>query len=329
MTPEPSFVIELPVGSLAIHDLTVGTADPGVPVVLAVHGITANGLSFRQIAEELHHRHGPGAVRVLAPDLRGRAASREAPGPYGLASHVADLTTVVGAFGVHPVIVGHSMGGFIAALAAAEHPDLYRSAVLVDGGLAFPPPPDLDVDAALAAVIGPAMDRLSMRWEDESAHLAFWAEHPAVGPLLAGGPVAEAVRRYLDHDLVPAPDTPGTVMSSCLLDAVRCDGRDVLVDEDAHSAARRAVAAGVPVELVWARRGLMGEPQGLYDEGRLAALELPEELGVHEADANHYDVILTGEGLTAVVDAIDRGLAAEDPGTRTPAGSSAPPVANA
>lgn len=309
MSTEPSFVIELPVGSLAIHDLTVGTADPGVPVVLAVHGITANGLSFREVAEELHRRHGPGAVRVLAPDLRGRAASRDAPGPYGLAAHVADLTTVAGAFGAQPVVVGHSMGGFVAALVAAAHPQLFRAAVLVDGGLAFPPPPDLDVDAALAAVIGPAMDRLSMRFDDEAAHLEFWERHPAVGPLLQAGTAGESVRRYLEHDLVPAPDTPGALMSSCILEAVRADGRDVLISEDAHSAAARAVAADVPVELVWAHRGLLDEPQGLYDEGRLAALDLPAELAVRGVDANHYDVILSGEGLTAVVDAVDRGLA--------------------
>lgn len=310
MSVDPAFVIELPVGSLAIHDLTIQAPDPGAPVVLAVHGITANGLSWQPLAEELHQRHGPGAVRVLAPDLRGRAASREAPGPYGLAAHAEDLTTVVGAFGVQPVIVGHSMGGFVAALAAAQHPELYRSLVLVDGGLAFPPPPDLDVDAALRAVIGPAMDRLAMRFDDEAAHLDFWREHPAVGPVLSGGgPAAESVRRYLDHDLLPATDAPGALMSSCILDAVRADGADVLVDEAAHGAARQAVAAGLTVDLVWARRGLLDEPQGLYDEGRLAALRLPDELAIHEVDANHYDAILAGEGLAAVVDAIDRGLA--------------------
>lgn len=309
MSTAASFVIELPVGSLAIHDLTVGTARPGAPVVLLVHGITANGLSWRRVADELHHRHGAGAVRVLAPDLRGRAASREAPGPYGLATHAADLRTVIGVFGAHPVLVGHSMGGFVAALAAAADPDLYRSLVLVDGGLAFPPPPDLDIDAALTAVIGPAMARLSMRFADEAAHLGFWRQHPALGALLAGGPVADAVRRYLDHDLVPAPDVPGQWMSSCFLEAVRADGADVLTDEAAHSAAARAVAAGLPVELVWAHRGLLDEPQGLYDEGRIDALRLPPEIAVHGVDANHYDVILRGDGLAAVVDAIDRGLA--------------------
>lgn len=310
MTQDPSFVIELPVGSLAIHDLTVAEATPSAPVVLAVHGITANGLSWHPLAEELHRRHGAGAVRVLAPDLRGRAASREAPGPYGLAAHARDLATVAGVFGTHPILVGHSMGGFVAAHAAAEQPELYRSVVLVDGGLAFPPPPDLDVDAALAAVIGPAMDRLAMRFADEGAHLDFWRDHPAVGPVLAGGPAAESVRRYLDHDLVPAPDAPGRLMSSCILDAVRADGADVLTDEETHAAAARAVAAGVPVDLVWARRGLLDEPQGLYDEGRLAALDLPAELAVHGVDANHYDVILAGEGLAAVADAVGRGLTA-------------------
>ena len=37
------------------------------------------------------------------------------------------------------------MGAFIAALAAARHIERFPAAVLVDGGLAFPVPPDLDV----------------------------------------------------------------------------------------------------------------------------------------------------------------------------------------
>ncbi len=40
------------------------------------------------------------------------------------------------------VVVGHSMGAFVTALLAARHPDRVERAVLVDGGFAFPPPPD-------------------------------------------------------------------------------------------------------------------------------------------------------------------------------------------
>ena len=199
MSTTPSaFVIELPEGSLAIHDLSLGTPAPDAPVVLAVHGITANGLSWRRVADEVGRRHGPGGVRFLAPDLRGRGDSRSAPGPYGLGAHVDDLTSIATVFGSAPVLVGHSMGAFIAALAAARHPERFPAAVLVDGGLAFPVPDDLDVDAALQSVIGPAMDRLSMRFADPAAYLGFWSSHPAMGPV-STGPGADAARAYIEH----------------------------------------------------------------------------------------------------------------------------------
>jgi pimeloyl-ACP methyl ester carboxylesterase len=276
-------------------------------VVLAVHGITANGLSWRRVADEVARRHGPGAVRFLAPDLRGRGDSRSVPGPYGLAAHVDDLTSIATAFGAEPVLVGHSMGAFVSALAAARHADRFTRVVLVDGGLAFPVAPDLDVDAALHAVIGPAMDRLRMRFAGPTAYLDFWGQHPALGPVL-GGPAGDAVRAYVEHDLVEDPERPGEWHSTCILDAVRIDGADVLVDPETHAALHRAVEHGVRAEFVWARRGLLDEPQGLYDAGRLAALGVPGTVRMTEVDANHYDVILGDAGIVAVVDALDRQL---------------------
>lgn len=55
-----AFVIELPEGSLAIHDLSLGSPPPDAPVVLAVHGITANGLSWRRAPT----RSGTGTARA-------------------------------------------------------------------------------------------------------------------------------------------------------------------------------------------------------------------------------------------------------------------------
>jgi pimeloyl-ACP methyl ester carboxylesterase len=306
---DPTFVIELPEGSLAIHDLTVGEARDGAPVVIAVHGITANGLSWQRVADEVDRRHGPGAVRFLAPDLRGRGASRDAPGPYGLATHVEDLTSIASVFGAEPLLVGHSMGAFIAALAGATHPDRFRGLVLVDGGLALSAPPREDIDATLQAVIGPAMDRLRMRFTSEAAYVEFWQAHPAVGKALQGDG-GEAVRRYILHDLVPVDEDAEQLMSSCLLDAVRADGADVLADETTHAAVRRCVDLGVPVEFIWASRGLLDEPQGLYDEERIAAFGLPEVVRVTQVEeANHYSVILERAGTLAIADAIDRQLA--------------------
>ena len=73
-------------------------------------------------------------------------------------------------------------------------------------------------------------------------------------------------------------------------------------------AVRRAVELGKPIDLVWARRGLLNEAQGLYDEQRLAALGVPDEVAVTPVDANHYDVILDGPGVEAISDGIDRHL---------------------
>ena len=92
-------------------------------LVLAAHGITANALSWQPVADEVSRRSGPTAVRFLAPDLRGRAGSRELQGPWGLGAHVDDLMAVADAAGAERVVLlGHSMGAFIAALAAARTP---------------------------------------------------------------------------------------------------------------------------------------------------------------------------------------------------------------
>ena len=124
------------------------------------------------------------------------------PGPYGLAAHVEDLSSIASIFAAAPLLVGHSMGAFVSALAVATHPERFSGAVLVDGGLAIPAPADLDIDAALTAVIGPAMDRLAMRFDGVEDYLAFWDAHPSLGPALRGAG-GEAVRRYIIHDLVP------------------------------------------------------------------------------------------------------------------------------
>ena len=51
---------------------------PGAPVVVLVHGITGNGLSWARVAAALGTD-----VEVFAPDLRGRVAAAGLPGPFG------------------------------------------------------------------------------------------------------------------------------------------------------------------------------------------------------------------------------------------------------
>jgi pimeloyl-ACP methyl ester carboxylesterase len=237
------------------------------PVVLAVHGITANALSWAGVARALD-----GRVRLVAPDLRGRAASAGLPGPYGMAAHADDMMALADHLGAGRVaLAGHSMGGFVVTETAARHPARVSSVLLVDGGVPLGLPPRLDVDAALHATIGPAMRRLSMTFADEAEYLAFFRANPALG-------------RYWSDDVTAyvRRDWTGTG-SSCVLDAIRADARDMLTTPAAHD-----------FPMLWAPRGLQDEEPGLYDAARLTGVDA--EL---VPDVNHYTILL-GAGAAVV-----------------------------
>jgi proline iminopeptidase len=54
-------------------------------------------------------------------------------GPFTVAQHVADALSVLDSLGLDDaVVLGHSWGGFLAAVLAMEHPDRVRGLVLVD-----------------------------------------------------------------------------------------------------------------------------------------------------------------------------------------------------
>ncbi|MCN9242379.1 alpha/beta hydrolase [Streptomyces sp. RY43-2] len=260
--------------------------DPGAPVVLALHGITANGLTWARVAHHL-----AGRVTLVAPDLRGRGRSGRLPGPYGIAAHADDMAAVVGALGLGRVVLtGHSMGAFIAALTAVRHPDLLSGLLLVDGGVAFPAPTHLTPDELLTAVIGPAMRRLSMTFPDRRSYSAFWQQHPAF--VRSWSPWVDA---YIQRDLVGEEPE---LRSSCGIEAVRTDGIDQF-GEEVSSAVHQLPC---PAQLLWAERGLLDEPQGLYDEQRLASVGLDPELVRTRLvpGTNHYSIVVGDDGARAV-----------------------------
>ncbi|MFW3170382.1 alpha/beta fold hydrolase [Geodermatophilus sp. CPCC 206100] len=272
---------------------------PGAPIVVLVHGITANAMSWARVGAAL-----AGDVEVVAPDLRGRAGSAGLPGPYGLDAHAADLTALLDSLGADgdggaesTVLVGHSMGAFVATLAAAGPArDRVHGLVLVDGGLAFPQPPGADLDAMLAAVLGPALDRLSMTFPDLAAVRAFWAQHPAVGPWVD----VPSVAAYLARDVTGEPPA---LRSACVPEAVRVDGGDVLANERVLEA---TTDLPVPATLLWATRGMFDQTPGLYDQVRLAQLGLePAGITAREVpDTNHYSILWAAQGVEAITAAV-------------------------
>ena len=111
----------------------------GPPVVL-LHGPSGNATHWMRVLPELVDAH-----RVIAPDLPGHGASEPTEaGPVAAAIFAWLGQLIERTCESPPVLVGHALGGAIAARFAAADGDRIRGLVLVDAlGLgAFDPAPD-------------------------------------------------------------------------------------------------------------------------------------------------------------------------------------------
>jgi len=276
-------------------DLVVGVwGPPEAPIVLAPHGITGNHLHMAFIARALPE------YRVVAPDLRGRGASGHLPEPFGMVAHARDLVAVLDHLGApRAIVAGHSMGAFVAVQMAADHADRVERIVLIDGGLAIAVPQTTDVDAMIVAVIGPAMQRLSMTFESADAYREFWKKHPAFAT-----DWSDVMEAAVDYDLVgQAPE----LRSSVSIDAVRADGGDALVDDRVQNALPRSTC---PIELLWAERGMLDEVPGLYTDASIAPFRemVGDRFGDRRVDGvNHYTIGLSERGAEQIAAAVRDG----------------------
>jgi pimeloyl-ACP methyl ester carboxylesterase len=292
--------IRIPVHGGDLAALYWAADAPAAPLVVLVHGITGNAMGWAPIAAAL-----AGSYEVVAPDLRGRAHSAGLPGPYGLSTHAADVTALLEHFGADAeagadaaVLVGHSMGGFVAALVTTDSPDLVHGLVLLDGGLPFAVPPAADADAVLDAVLGPSLDRLDVTFPDLPAVRAFWSQHPTVGPWVD----EPAVAAFLARDLTGSEPA---LRSAVVREAVRLDGADMLLNEALLEA---TTDLPVPATLLWATRGISGEVPGFYDEVRLAGMGLADaHVTAREVpDTDHWSVLWSPQGIAAVTAAVQQ-----------------------
>jgi pimeloyl-ACP methyl ester carboxylesterase len=109
--------------------------DPEAPPVILLHGLGDDARSWDDVARALADRHC-----MYIPDMRGHGAS-DWPGTYSLTLMRDDVASMVRTIGLERVdIVGHSMGGVVGYLLAAQQPDLVGRLVLEEA----PPPVPAD-----------------------------------------------------------------------------------------------------------------------------------------------------------------------------------------
>ena len=94
--------------------------DADAPTIVMIHGFTGSKENWYPLAHELGGRY-----RLLIPDLPGWGESERKPGAvYGFPEQAANVDAFIRAAspGAPVILLGHSMGGGIAALAAVRYP---------------------------------------------------------------------------------------------------------------------------------------------------------------------------------------------------------------
>lgn len=269
------------------------------PLVLCAHGITANHTTFHWLADRL-----AGHCRLVAPDLRGRGRSNAITGPFGMGAHAADLMAVLDHLGAKQadLVLGQSMGGFIAAVAAAQHPERVARVLMVDGGIPLMdvafitrlPFADWIIERIATKILGPSMKRLDMTFASREAYRAFWRPHPALASDWSG-----YAEEYFDYDL---DGNPPSLRSSTNKTALMRDVRTELIEPLVRESLRKMRC---PVRFLRAPRGVMND-KALYDEGKLArnAAGIPQFSVATVPDVNHFTILLSERGAKAVANEV-------------------------
>ena len=115
------------------YPLPEGQGGNSDPPLLLMHGLTRNSADFGPMIDLL----GAGIRRMIVPDQRGRGLSEydRDPSNYRPEVYVADMWALLDDLAIERAIcVGTSMGGLMAMLMAAQHPDRVAGIVLNDIG---------------------------------------------------------------------------------------------------------------------------------------------------------------------------------------------------
>jgi lipase len=263
----------------------------GAPVV-GIHGLTASYLNFVGIAERLSGRRP-----LFAVDLRGRGDSDKPEGPYGMAQHARDVAAAMRALGLGPsVIVGHSMGAFVATALAAQDPDLVSGVIMIDGGYVPDLPVGVDRAQILDATLAHRIAQLRQTYESREVYRDFWRSQPSF-PQDEWGPWMDAFFCYEVGD-----NGPG-VRPKASEAAVRTDVAEAFKKEEII---QRLRSLRVPVRLLRAEAGFTPGQPPIFPDSMMGLFRecvpgMQEEI---ITGTTHYTILLGERGASKVADLI-------------------------
>jgi pimeloyl-ACP methyl ester carboxylesterase len=211
--------------------------DPGLPVLLLIHGITSSGATWDPVIPGLaEHAH------VIAPDLLGHGDSDKPKADYSLGSFASSLRDLLEHLGhEHVNVVGHSLGGGVAMQFAYQYYEFCdRLALVSSGGLGR------EVSVALRAATLPGAELVLPVIAHARVRDAGVAVFRLLGrlPMRPGASMTEVARGYGSL----AESTARTAFVHTLRSVVEPGGQRV------HAGDLMYLAEGRPTLIVWGAR---------------------------------------------------------------------------
>ena len=156
--------VRLP-GGPTLHYAERGEA--GGPVILFLHGWPDSWFSYSRVLPLV-----PARFRALIPDQRGFGESDRPDCCYGIDDLAADAAAFLEALAVErAVVVGHSMGSFVARRLAATHPGRVARLVLIGSAYSPQNPVTLGVQASLRGLAEPVPRAFAREFQASTACL--------------------------------------------------------------------------------------------------------------------------------------------------------------
>ena len=241
--------------------------------ILCVHGLTANCRCWDLIASSLVPENN-----ILAMDLRGRGLSDKPATGYSLRHHIQDIFCVLDNIKQERIVLmGHSLGAFIALAFAAYYPERTEKIILMDGGGQL----TQDQWDKVTLAIKPSLDRLGQVFPSFAAYVA----NMKLAPFLQ--PWSQALEDYFQYE------------SEAVDGGVRSRINPATIIEEAHNIRQEAPSqyypkVTCPVLILRATDGILSNDDLVLPESAVDRMvsEIPDALRIDIKGTNHFSILL-------------------------------------
>lgn len=253
---------------------------PGKPLLIFMHGLTANAHAFDGLlAEGLI-----GEYHIISVDLRGRGLSDYPAFHYSMQDHENDIFRLMDEIGATKAnFVGHSFGGLLSYYIAAHHPNRVEKLVVLDAAARMNPKA-----AEMLSFRFAALDKRFPTREDyfeavrNAPYITFWSD---------------AMQGYYDADIKEHPEggvTPRPVLKN-IIEASVCVANTPWT--------RILPNVQAPVLLIQAPENYTMDEPLLPEELAAETVRMLPDAKMIQVDGNHQ-TMLYGEGARQIVAAI-------------------------